>query len=243
MNELVTVLVVEHERDADAALIGERLDAAGITQRVVGPDRAVPVPRSAAGVDGVLVMGGTPGPTNDEQAPWLPSVRALIADCLTTRTPYLGVCLGAQLLAHVAGGTVVSATRPEVGLLCVEPLAAAADDPLLGGLQGRAAALQWHWLEASRLPAGSVPLARSERCANQAFRVGDAAWGLQFHLEALPRTARAWVAQDREGLLALELDGSDIVRDVSEAEAGLRSTWSDVIDRWIGVVAGRRTRA
>ena len=141
----VQVLVVEHEADAGAGLLGERFDAAGVPWTVVGPATGREVPTTCTGYDGVVVLGGTPGPTEDDAAAWLPRVRDLIADCLATTTPYLGVCLGAQLLAVVAGGTVsVARQGPELGVTPMRLTGHAADDPLLAGLPEELAALQWH---------------------------------------------------------------------------------------------------
>ncbi|WP_344294150.1 glutamine amidotransferase-related protein, partial [Agromyces neolithicus] len=103
---MARVLIVEHESNAGIGLVGERIAAAGVDMVVVGPEAGGEVPESAAGFDGVVVLGGTPGPTDDDDAVWLPRVRALIADCLAREVPYLGICLGGQMLAVVAGGVV-----------------------------------------------------------------------------------------------------------------------------------------
>ena len=233
------VLVVEHERNAGAGLVGERLELAGVEVAVVGPSAGRDVPTTADGHDGVIVLGGTPGPTDDHAADWLPRVRALTEDCLRTTTPFLGICLGAQLLAVVAGGVVREAAQgPELGLTGMRFTDAVAGDPLLDGLPPTVTALQWHYLEVSDLPTGAVALCSSERCRNQAFRVGERAWGLQFHLEALAGTAEDWSAEGDE-LSALGIEPAALVGEVRAAEAQLRGWWSGVADRWIAVVADR----
>lgn len=235
------VLVIEHERNAHIGLVGERLRAGGAELHVAGPEIGVSLPHSVRQFDGVVVLGGTPGPLDDEQAPWLPHVRALVAECLAEEVPLLGVCLGAQVLAHVAGGSVRTIPDgPEVGLVQMSPTQHAAEDPLLAGLPQSVSAVQWHWLEVGELPAGSPSLLASKRCPNQAFRVGEVAWGLQFHLEVLTRTAAEWARDDREDLSTLGLVARDIVRDVEKAESELRETWSVVTDRWLAVVVNSR---
>lgn len=231
------VLVVEHEANAGIALVGERILAAGIKMITVGPETGNEIPLSPKGFDGVVVLGGTPGPMDDD-ARWLPDVRTLIRACLDQEVPFLGICLGAQMLAVVAGGTVGDVRNgAEIGLCDVQLADVARGDPLLSGLPPRVRALQWHFLEVHDLPAGSVALARSERCPNQAFRVGPVAWGLQFHLEALTSTARAWTHDDRDDLRSLGLLASDVIDEVRAAEPTLRTWWSDVSDRWLGVVS------
>lgn len=237
------ILVVEHESNAGIGLVGERLAAAGCEITQVGPDVGTEVPTDPAGYDGVIVLGGTPGPTDDDDAHWLPRVRALIGACLDHEVPYLGICLGAQLLAVVGGGRVVSASSPEVGLTTMHVADAARHDPLLGGLPGEVEALQWHFLEISVLPPGSVALCSSRDCRNQAFRIGSRAWGVQFHMEALASTAQAWAREDSTDLRTVALTPADVIEPMQRAEQSLRARWSAVADRWIATVVAQRTDA
>lgn len=234
---MVRILIVEHESNAGIGLVGECLAAAGHALTVVGPDAGAEVPVDPAGFDGVVVLGGTPGPTDDADASWLPRVRALIAACLEREVPYLGICLGGQMLAVVAGGTVEPTASPEVGLTPLRMTSAAVGDPVLAGLPADVAALQWHFLEISALPPGSVSLCESSRCANQAFRVGPSAWGVQFHLEALAATAAEWAREDNDDLRAVGLTPADVIEPMRRAEDRLREVWSGVAARWAAVAA------
>lgn len=231
------VLVVEHERTVPVGMLGERLAAARCLVETVGPDAGRSIPRRPDGYDGVVLLGGSMGPTDDEVAPWLPDVRELIAACLGAGTPLLAICLGAELLAHVAGGRVGPiAAGAEIGLTPVRLLAAAASDPLLAGVPASATAVQWHSLEARSLPDDAVVLASSDRCANQAFRLGDVAWGVQFHPEVLADITAGWASTEQADLEAEGLDGAAVVRAVREAEPQLRATWSTLADNWVAVV-------
>jgi len=232
------LLVVEHEADAGLGLLGERFEELGVETAVVGPDAGRPVPASLDGYDGLIVLGGTMGPTDDEEAPWLPATRRLLVDAIERSVPALGVCLGAQLLATAAGGHVRRIPgAPEVGLYAVRLADAAADDPLLGGFEAELPVVQWHWLEADRLPEGSEVLASSPACRNQAFRIGDRAWGVQFHPEALGDTAQLWV--DLEDIEEEGIDPDTVVRDVRAAEPRLRETWSALADSFARIVQTR----
>lgn len=235
------VLVVEHEGDAHVGLVGERLIAEGIELHVVGPATDVLIPESLDGVDGLIVLGGSMGPTEDEKAPWLPATRALLAQAVESELPTLGICLGSQLLTTVAGGNVHEMPQgPEVGLHSVKFSAEAADDLLFGAIgETDVPVLQWHWLEAERLPDGAELLASSAGCRNQAFRLGSSAWGVQFHPEVLGDTVQEWADDSVESLLGLGLTVDQVVGEVREAEPQLRAVWGQIAERFAGIVQGR----
>ena len=240
------VLVVEHEADAGIGLVGEQLSAAGTEMVVVGPETGREVPRTAEGYDGVIVLGGSPSPT-DETPAWFPNVRALIADCLDREVPLLGICLGAQLLGLVAGGRTDRVRGgAEIGVGTLRRTDAAAGDPLLGDLPHTTRSLQWHSYEVRDLPPGSAALVTSERCVNQAFRVGSTAWACQFHLEALAGTPADWSIGHGDELTDVGLTAEELTAQMTAVEPELRATWAPVADRWLEVVARtahRRSRA
>ncbi|MEO7349251.1 MAG: type 1 glutamine amidotransferase [Terrimesophilobacter sp.] len=235
---MARVLVVEHESNASIGLVGERIAAAGVEMTMVGPEIGVDVPISAHGFDGVIVLGGTPGPNDDDDAAWLPRVRELIADCLEREVPMLGICLGAELLAVVAGGRVDDVRNgAEIGLCDLALTDAAAGDPLFDGLEGELKALQWHTLEIHELPEGSVSLCASTRCPNQAFRVGAVAWGTQFHMEGLASTAVEWAREDSDELVTEGLSADHVISSMQQFEPRLREVWSTVADRWLALLS------
>jgi GMP synthase-like glutamine amidotransferase len=228
------VLVIEHQKNAGLGQLSDRLIENGLTLETVGPDAGAPVPESLDGYDALIVLGGAMGPTEDDKAPWLPATRKLLVDGVELGVPTLGICLGAQLLATATGGHVRTMPQgPEVGLYDVDFTSTAAGDPLFGGLaETSVPAVQWHWLEADRLPDGAQVLASSPACRNQAFRVGAAAWGVQFHPEALGATAQDWVDEDRESLDELGLEEAAVVGDVRAAEPRLGAGWLPIADRF-----------
>ena len=106
-------------------------------------------------------------------------------------TPFWGACLGVQLLAASLGGRVYAGPEPEVGLLPVTLTADALADPVFAGLPRELLTLQWHG-DTFDLPPGAVRLAGSPAYPNQAFRFGERAYGVQFHLEVTPAMAQEW---------------------------------------------------
>ncbi len=152
--------------------------------------RGDPIPE-AGGIGGVVAMGGPMSVNDAAEHAWLEPEIELLSDALDRELPVLGVCLGAQLMARALGCEVRAANLEEVGAGPVELTEAARDDPLLGPCGSRIMAFHWHG-ETFDLPAGRATLARTPRCANQAFRAGERAWALQFHVEVDARLAAAW---------------------------------------------------
>jgi GMP synthase (glutamine-hydrolysing) len=139
----------------------------------------------------VLVFGGAMHADQDERHPWLREENLFLQRLLMLHMPVLGVCLGAQLLAKAALAPVYRAGSPEVGWVDVELTSDAADDPVFSRLPPRFDAFQWHFYTYD-LPGGAVELATSEICT-QAFRLGDSAWGIQFHAEVTLPQVEGWL--------------------------------------------------
>lgn len=130
--------------------------------------------------DAVIFAGGEYRPKEFDQ-PIFHAERARIVEALEARVPILGICLGNQLLAHWLGGEVGTGSW-EVGWLPVTVNQAGQADPLLAGLGESFYAFLWHGDQITRLPAGAILLASSEKCQVQAFRLGDLpVWGVQFN--------------------------------------------------------------
>jgi GMP synthase-like glutamine amidotransferase len=144
------------------------------------------------GYDALWVMGGPMDVWEEDQHPWLVTEQQAIRDAVGRGLPYMGVCLGHQLLGAALGGKVGKAARAEVGILNVELTEAGRRDPLFDGIEPRFKALQWHGAEVASAPPGAVVLASSPLCAVQAMRIGRHAYGMQYHTELTPATVGEW---------------------------------------------------
>jgi GMP synthase-like glutamine amidotransferase len=172
-----------------------------------------------------MVFGGGMHADQEGENPWLAGEKRLLRELLARRTPLVGVCLGAQLLAEVAGAAPRPAARPEIGWTEIELTAEAASDPLMGPLPGRLQVFEWHSYEAP-LPVGAVALARSGLCL-QAFRMeGLPAWGLQFHAEVMEEELNAWLDSHHtdEAAVRIGLD-PELLRTVSRERL---AAWNEV---------------
>lgn len=141
--------------------------------------------------DAVVAMGGPMSVNDDAELPWLTAEKRAIGDAVRSGLPFFGACLGVQLLATSLGARVYPGPSPEVGILPVTLTDAARDDPVFQGLPAEFLTLQWHG-DTFDLPDGAVALAESPEYANQAFRWGERAYGVQFHLEVDSELAHEW---------------------------------------------------
>jgi GMP synthase (glutamine-hydrolysing) len=158
-------------------------------------------------MEALIVMGGPMNVNETHLYPFLDPEVELIKQAVLTGIPVLGVCLGAQLIAKALGARVYPNSVREVGWHHIEMLPEAREDNLFSETPQIFTVLHWHG-DTFDLPAGAVQLARSNRCAHQAFRWGPLTWGLQFHLEVTPHMIETWI-QDEESLSYIRGAGED----------------------------------
>lgn len=236
------VLVLQHIGCEHPGVFSEVMRERGVQAVAVELDREEPLP-DWRDFDGVLAMGGPMGAGDDAEHPWLTAEKRLVREAVQAGRPFLGVCLGVQLLAAALGARVYPADRPEVGLLGVELTDEGRDDPLFAGLDQRFASLQWHG-DTFDLPSGAVRLAGSPLVPNQAFRAAERAYGVQFHLEVSGEMAREWslVPAYRDSLAETlgEARGAAFIADVGRREAELRPIARRLFANWLDLAANGR---
>ena len=194
----MNVLAVIHGDKVRAGVFAEAVAAAGHQLEEWSLAWDTPLPRPIDDFGAVLVFGGAMHADQDDRHPWLRQENLFLQRLLDRHIPVLGVCLGAQLLAKAASAPVGPSSEPEVGWFEIELTEEGRDDPVLGSLPPRFEAFQWHFYTHG-LPAGAVELARSRVCT-QAFRLGESAWGVQFHPEVTAEQVESWIAEDKNEL-------------------------------------------
>ena len=191
----MNVLGLIHGTNARGGVFAEVIQDAGHRYEEWSLAWGTPPPRPIDRYGAVIVFGGSMHADQDHHHPWLRDENEFIRGLLDRQVPLLGVCLGIQLMAKAEGAAVYPlADGPEIGWLRVELADAAADDPVFAGLPGRFDAFTWHYYTYD-VPPGADELARSARC-NQAYRLGETAWGIQFHAEVTLQTIYDWLADE-----------------------------------------------
>ncbi|MEM6836477.1 MAG: glutamine amidotransferase [Cyanobacteria bacterium P01_C01_bin.120] len=216
------ILVIVHQATSSPGLVGDKLRSRGYQLDVRCPAIGEALPAELTHYAGAVVFGGPMSANDDITLPFIRTELEWIATALAANCPYLGICLGAQLLARVLGANV--SPRPdgqrEIGYGNLQPAAAGAPyftTPM--------AVYQWH-SEGFTLPTGATPLAIGETFPNQAFRYGNQTFGLQFHPEMTTQLIDEWTTRGAE---QLDLPGAQ----PRDRHFSAHQQYGDHVDRWL----------
>ena len=236
------VLTVVCDPVAPSGVIGETiLDRGGFYDTVMPSERfasrtpqAYPgLPDSPGDYDGLVILGGPMSANDEADHPWLGALGALARAFDAGGKGVLGVCLGAQIMARAYGARIWHMGALEAGYVELQVTQQGEDDRLFAGLGSRLTVFQHHY-EAFELPPGGVNLATGGLCEVQAFRLGRAAYGLQFHLEVSVDIVREWMRRFGES------EFKDEPRLLTELDAGFqthmpaqRRLASEIFGRWV----------
>ncbi len=186
------LLVLQHLDCEHPGQLRQYLRQDGIEWTAVELDEGETIP-ALEDYDVLWVMGGPMDVWDVDENPWLVTEKqAILRWVRDLKKPYLGLCLGHQLLADALGGTCGPQAVPEIGVLDVELTAEGQADPLFKGMPVKQKALQWHSVRVAQPPEGAVILASSDSCPIQAMRIGENAWSMQYHVEVEPDTVANW---------------------------------------------------
>jgi GMP synthase-like glutamine amidotransferase len=243
---VTTALVVENDPTDDARRLGEWLTEAGLELVTVRPHAGDALPEDLDGHAALVVLGGGqrayPNEAGEPGAPWFPALESLLRKAVRQRVATLGICLGAQLLAAAHGGTVeLSTSGPEIGPRLVGKRDAAEQDPLFARVPLAPDVLQWHRDEITELPYGAVLLAASTRYPHQAFRIGERAWGLQFHIECDTAMVADWARDGARTLVDLGRDPQDLVAAADAVMIDMEEAWQPFTARFAALALGTLT--
>lgn len=236
------VLVVENDKVTLLGQVGAALEEAGAELDICRPHAGDAIPADETNHDAIVVMGGPQNARDDERHAYLPALAALMRRFGDADKSVLGVCLGSQLLARAYGADNLIGKAPEFGWCTVALTKDGAGDPVLSAAAAAFPIFQWH-SDTFTLPEGAVRLATNGAAENQAFRIGRAVYGTQFHFEANQPVVDAWVAAYPE-VVEKNAPGWLARRAALAAEYGpsADATGLDLARAWVATIAAARTR-
>ncbi len=192
MKKLEQILVFQHIAAEHPGIFREFLKEDGIEWHTVELDEGEPIPNLNS-YDALWVMGGPMDVWEEDKYPWLLDEKAAIREAVSERKlPYLGFCLGHQLLADALGGEVRLARQPEIGVLGVTSTEQGVNSPFLHQLPKHMYCLQWHSAAVKRVPRNAKVLASTPACIVQAMSIETHVLSVQFHIEITPTTVTEW---------------------------------------------------
>jgi GMP synthase (glutamine-hydrolysing) len=231
------VIVLQHVGCETLGSIEVALEQAGLRFDYVRVFEGAPVPKSLDDARGLVVMGGPMSVYEHDRYAHLRDEFKLIEAALSKRKPVLGICLGSQLLAHVLGAKVYAGKQKEIGWhpVTLEPSAAA--DPLWSDAPAKFMGFHWHG-DVFDLPSGCELLASSALTARQAFRHGDNAYGVLFHMEVTRPLIEAMTEAFTDELRETGTSGAQIRRQAEEFLPPLERVGQSIFARWAALAAG-----
>jgi GMP synthase (glutamine-hydrolysing) len=188
------ILVIKHIPVEGQGMIGDYLCGAGYDVVTRDLSRGDVLPETFDGIEAVVSLGGPMNVYEEGKYPFLKAEDVFLKKVMAGNVPFLGICLGAQLLAKATGARVKKAPVEEIGFSRVDITSGGKRDPLFLGLKSSIDVFQWHG-DTFDIPEGGELLATSGVCAGQAFRVGAKAYGLQFHVEVNAEMVSEWVRE------------------------------------------------
>jgi GMP synthase (glutamine-hydrolysing) len=231
------LLVVQHVPwEGPHVILDSFSDVSVLVRNILDEPKGTSLPDPTT-IRGAIFMGGPMSVNDAETLVPLADEIAWLQRAVAIEVPILGICLGAQLLAKAAGATITAAPRPEIGVSPVE--ITDPHDPLVAPLTPSAHAMHWHG-EQLTLPEGAVKLAHSAQTEVQAFRLGNSAWGMLFHLEVDDELLDIWLAEPSMALEAERALGNDYREQLRGGLAALgRDQAREVFDEFAKYCAQR----
>lgn len=208
-------LVLQHVECEDLGTIAAAMSSRGISYKYIRLFNDEPVPKDIDKHSGLIILGGPMNVYEEDKFPYLRDEDVLIKKAINMGRPVLGICLGSQLIAKAIGARVKKGGKKEIGWYKINLTKWGKEDKAFCNLPEELMVFQWHG-DTFDIPESGIHLAGSELFLNQAYRIGDNVYGLQFHLEVTENIINNWIAEYQVELSTLDnINPEQIVKDTS----------------------------
>jgi GMP synthase (glutamine-hydrolysing) len=227
------ILVVQHDREDPAGVVGEQVAARGAALVPTLPPAGESFPEGPEGFDGLILMGGPMSAADDDRHPYYSRLHKMVRRFHDAGRPILGICLGSQIIARSFGKPVYRNKVTEIGFCPVRLTEAGRADPMFAGLGAEIRPMQWHE-DTFDLPDEAVRLAENDACLNQAYRIGRSTYAVQFHPEVDSAMVRTWAKSanaDAATAERLEAEMKNHLADAEHLGRTIGDRWVDLIER------------
>tara|TARA_R110000782_G_scaffold49668_18_gene108092 strand:- start:1215 stop:1943 length:729 start_codon:yes stop_codon:yes gene_type:complete len=238
--DIKRILVFQHLRIEHPGIFLDFFKEDGIDLHVIELDEGEQIPDLKA-YDALWVMGGPMDVWEEAKYPWLINEKAAIQKAVNElKMPYVGICLGHQLLADALGGEVGLGTFPEVGVMPIYKTETGKQSPCLKNMPDKMHCLQWHSAEVKTAPAGMDILSYSDKCAIQSLSLGTQVFTMQYHQEIIAPTVSGWSnipaykralekSLGKNAVNKLEQDALENMDDFNKTARQLYENWKSII--------------
>jgi GMP synthase (glutamine-hydrolysing) len=215
------ILIIKHVSNEGPGLIKTFFENQGWSVELVDFSGGDVLPGDLNGIAAVVILGGPMNVYEEEKYPFLKKEDDFISRLLVEEIPFLGICLGAQLLSKACQGRVFKSDTEEIGWYTVNVTREGRRDILFYGLPARLTVFQWHG-DTFEIPEGGKLLVQGKTCNNQAFKVGHYAYGLQFHIEITPDMVNSWMEDQKDKVNTKRIKRiAEEKQDIIEKQAGI----------------------
>lgn len=210
----------------------------GFKTKILELQQGDALPKTIKGIDAVVCLGGPMNVYEENKHPFLKEEDKFIKQVLKHEIPYLGICLGSQLLSKAAGSTVGRSPEKEVGFFYVELNANGKKDPLFKNIDKKFDVYHWHE-DMFEIPQNGELLASSPACPHQALRVGKNAYGLQFHVEITDKTIKEWTAEYFKGKDPVLIEkANQMLADYKRIKKEFHQTANTIYENFLNIIKG-----
>ena len=229
------IYIIKHIDIEGPGTLGDFLRKKNIKFKIIDLGAGEKLPKFAKDVDGVIILGGPMNVYEENKYPFLKEEDRFIKEVIAKEIPFMGICLGSQLLSKAAGASVVKSPVKEVGFFDVELTKEGQRDPLFAGLEDKINIYHWHE-DMFNIPDDGKLLATANGCPHQAFKVGQCAYGLQFHVEVTDVSINEWATEYIKDHVELKIKMEKMMADYQKKKGAFNKTAEQLYSNFLNII-------